>query len=144
MKLRDYAAVIGLDVGCSDNSCIWGSPGGMGTNGGCQCQRAERVELRMEMLRLARVARAALDENIKMAEAFAAISAAAGCEDLQPKEHGKAIAKYIDETVGKAARVYEDNRKLHAQIDRLNRRILDLEMDTHPVDAELYRAGILP
>ena len=24
-------------VGCGDNSCIFGSPGGMATNGGCRC-----------------------------------------------------------------------------------------------------------
>ncbi len=25
------------DYGCGDNSCVFGSPGGMGTNGGCRC-----------------------------------------------------------------------------------------------------------
>ena len=25
------------DYGCGDNSCIFGSTGGMGTNGGCRC-----------------------------------------------------------------------------------------------------------
>lgn len=24
-------------IGCGDNSCVWGSRGGMGTNGGCRC-----------------------------------------------------------------------------------------------------------
>lgn len=26
-----------LKIGCGDNSCMWGSPGGMATNGGCRC-----------------------------------------------------------------------------------------------------------
>lgn len=26
-----------LDIGCGDNSCTFGSPGGMATNGGCRC-----------------------------------------------------------------------------------------------------------
>ncbi len=38
MKLRDVAQSVGFtNVGCGDNSCMWGSPGGMGTNGGCRC-----------------------------------------------------------------------------------------------------------
>ncbi len=24
-------------IGCGDNSCVWGSRGGMATNGGCRC-----------------------------------------------------------------------------------------------------------
>lgn len=24
-------------VGCTDHSCVWGHPGGMGTGGGCKC-----------------------------------------------------------------------------------------------------------
>jgi hypothetical protein len=27
------------ELGCSDHSCVWGHPGGMGTNGGCKCIR---------------------------------------------------------------------------------------------------------
>lgn len=30
-------------IGCGDNSCRWGAPGGMGTNGGCRCDKDERV-----------------------------------------------------------------------------------------------------
>jgi hypothetical protein len=26
-----------MDYGCGDNSCVFGSPGGMATNGGCRC-----------------------------------------------------------------------------------------------------------
>lgn len=36
-KLRDIAEALGMKVGCGDNSCLWGSPGGMATNGGCRC-----------------------------------------------------------------------------------------------------------
>lgn len=28
-----------LRIGCGDNSCQWGVPGGMGTNGGCRCDK---------------------------------------------------------------------------------------------------------
>lgn len=28
-------------IGCGDNSCIWGGPGGMATNGGCRCYRQD-------------------------------------------------------------------------------------------------------
>lgn len=68
MKLRDYAKSIGLDVGCGDNSCIWGSPGGMATNGGCLCVDKEQEPdvLRREVRRMAKVARAALAEVERM------------------------------------------------------------------------------
>lgn len=51
--------------GCGDNSCMFGSPGGMGTNGGCQClesllpreARADRRRVRSNVSKLrARVA----------------------------------------------------------------------------------------
>lgn len=31
-----------LGIGCGDNSCVWGPPGGQGTNGGCQCENVGR------------------------------------------------------------------------------------------------------
>lgn len=37
MKARELAAKYGYDIGCGDNSCWFGSPGGMATNGGCRC-----------------------------------------------------------------------------------------------------------
>jgi hypothetical protein len=37
MKARELAAKYGYEIGCGDNSCWFGSPGGMGTNGGCRC-----------------------------------------------------------------------------------------------------------
>lgn len=36
-QLHEVAQALGYTVGCGDNSCIWGRPGGMATNGGCQC-----------------------------------------------------------------------------------------------------------
>ncbi len=58
MKLREHAKALGLDVGCGDNSCIWGSPGGMGTNGGCRCVDHEDCprRLRRQVRMMARVA----------------------------------------------------------------------------------------
>ncbi len=63
VNLRDVARGIGLgEVGCGDNSCIWGSPGGMGTNGGCRCidGRSGQSE-RHVLLQMQRVARHLLD-----------------------------------------------------------------------------------
>lgn len=37
MKARELAAKFGYEIGCIDNSCWFGRPGGMGTNGGCRC-----------------------------------------------------------------------------------------------------------
>lgn len=37
MKARELAKKYGVEIGCGDNSCWFGSPGGMGTNGGCRC-----------------------------------------------------------------------------------------------------------
>lgn len=34
---KDREEVQRSNYGCGDNSCIFGSPGGMGTNGGCRC-----------------------------------------------------------------------------------------------------------
>jgi hypothetical protein len=64
MKLWEYARSVGLDVTPCDNSCVWGSPGGMGTNGGCRCggTTTEGREARMQMRLMARALRAALDE----------------------------------------------------------------------------------
>lgn len=33
----DFQHKIAREYGCGDNSCMFGSPGGMGTNGGCRC-----------------------------------------------------------------------------------------------------------
>lgn len=46
MKARELAAQYGFKIGCGDNSCRFGSPGGMATNGGCQCVKSDLAELR--------------------------------------------------------------------------------------------------
>jgi hypothetical protein len=47
------------DAGCGDGSCLFGHPGGMQTNGGCQClKETNPVLLRRTAMRLADVARA--------------------------------------------------------------------------------------
>ena len=61
IKLRDVAAGLGMDVGCGDNSCIWGSPGGMATNGGCRCRSSDGGNARVTMLQMQRVATHLLD-----------------------------------------------------------------------------------
>lgn len=57
MKPWQIAKNIGIEAGCGDNSCLWGSPGGMGTNGGCRCAEKGRdaQELRMELRKAIRV-----------------------------------------------------------------------------------------
>lgn len=42
--------VAGVD-GCSDHGCIWGHPGGMGTNGGCNCLKSLRYGLTLDDVR---------------------------------------------------------------------------------------------
>lgn len=62
IKLRDVAAGLGMEVGCGDNSCIWGSPGGMATNGGCRCRSSKGgPDERTTMLQMQRVATHLLD-----------------------------------------------------------------------------------
>lgn len=57
LKLRDIAAALDIEAGCIDNSCMWGPPGGMGTNGGCRClKNRDAHEMRMEMFKLKQVA----------------------------------------------------------------------------------------
>lgn len=61
-KLHDIATALGMNVGCGDNSCIWGSPGGMATNGGCRCHKgSDAVDMRVTMLQMQRVAVHLLD-----------------------------------------------------------------------------------
>lgn len=45
MLLRELAKLVGgWEVGCSDHGCIWGHPGSMGTNGGCNCLKGYRAD----------------------------------------------------------------------------------------------------
>ena len=44
-----------FNIGCGDNSCCWGSRGGMATNGGCRCYKDIRpttIEGRVELMQL--------------------------------------------------------------------------------------------
>lgn len=57
-RLRDIAAALGMDVGCGDNSCVWGAPGGMATNGGCRCYGSRGgQDHRVGLLQMTQVAR---------------------------------------------------------------------------------------
>jgi len=60
-KGRVHAAAVklfGETIGCSDGGCVFGHPGGMHTNGGCQHLKERDVEeLRRTVLRLSAVAR---------------------------------------------------------------------------------------
>lgn len=48
---------------CSDHGCIWGHPGGMGTNGGCQSRKLNQYEARRELEKLAEELRTLLPEE---------------------------------------------------------------------------------
>jgi hypothetical protein len=50
--------------GCTDHGCIFGHPGGMGTNGGCACVRAIRGA--EESIRFQRNIRALRDEVARL------------------------------------------------------------------------------
>ena len=46
------------DLGCSDGSCVFGSPGGMHTNGGCDCIRDRDVNmLRRRLMAMSQIAK---------------------------------------------------------------------------------------
>lgn len=57
---RVYAIAVELfgdDIGCSDGGCVFGHPGGMHTNGGCQhLKTRDPSELRRTVQMLSRVA----------------------------------------------------------------------------------------
>lgn len=45
-------------LGCSDHGCVFGHPGGMGTNGGCECTKErEPVRLVRTIMALSDIAR---------------------------------------------------------------------------------------
>jgi hypothetical protein len=49
-------------IGCSDHGCVFGHPGGMGTNGGCHCLSDLRPpDLRRRVTKNVRVLRAEID-----------------------------------------------------------------------------------
>lgn len=50
-----FASLFG--IGCGDNSCVWGPPGGMGTNGGCRCYEGTSQAARKERLAVSSGAR---------------------------------------------------------------------------------------
>ena len=54
--LTDLLARHGI-VPCGDNSCIFGSPGGMGTNGGCRTLK-DKDDTRRALMTLVRQLRA--------------------------------------------------------------------------------------
>lgn len=47
--MRQVAERLHPGSGCTDGGCIFGSHGGMGTNGGCQCLK-ERGEVMLRQL----------------------------------------------------------------------------------------------
>lgn len=70
--------------GCGDHSCVIAKPGGMGTNGGCRCERVhlrravhvlrERlraVEAERDLARLRAIEEAATEALLRLAPSFA-------------------------------------------------------------------------
>ena len=46
-------AVFGIPLNCSDGGCVFGHPGGMHTNGGCQHIKSDRVTTILRLRHLA-------------------------------------------------------------------------------------------
>ena len=59
MSLRDEM----LALRCGDNSCVFGSSGGMGTNGGCRCFENTPVRERQKAHRAAHLLQEALRQE---------------------------------------------------------------------------------
>ncbi len=55
--LRASVDVAAVYIGCGDNSCLFETPSGMATNGGCRCER--RPGFRPAMAKLYRATKAA-------------------------------------------------------------------------------------
>lgn len=53
---------------CTDGGCIWGHPGGMHTNGGCQSLKGNMPEMRVELKNLASRICAIIDDLEKQNE----------------------------------------------------------------------------
>lgn len=51
--------------GCSDHGCVWGHPGGMGTNGGCKCIPTRPNHVTRETLREIRMGVQALNMELR-------------------------------------------------------------------------------
>lgn len=57
--VRDVTRRMFPDLGCSDGGCVFGHPGGMHTNGGCECLKERNpVQMRRQLMAMAQVARA--------------------------------------------------------------------------------------
>ncbi len=56
--IREAARSLGMVYGCTDHGCIWGHPGGMGTNGGCRCAADMPLGARVRLYSMARIASA--------------------------------------------------------------------------------------
>lgn len=93
-------AHVGLEP-CGDNSCVFGSPGGMATNGGCRCVAergpGQRQEDRRTILALARAVR-------RLAEEVAALRPR--CPPGVPVEVRRDPDGAIDEIVARGADVH--------------------------------------
>lgn len=76
-------------IGCGDNSCVWGSRGGMSTNGGCRCfdtyqmTDAQRADVRRTKAGIAALWRA-LAENPDIGAALDQLVLAVWTKDAGP------------------------------------------------------------
>lgn len=54
------------DVACTDHGCVFGHPGGMGTNGGCQhFKERDLTAMRRTMAQLAAIVKRLAAENLR-------------------------------------------------------------------------------
>jgi hypothetical protein len=55
----------------------------------------------------------------RMKAAWKALSDAAGCEDLRPDHHGEAVLRFVNDTMGQAAKVFEESRTLRIEVEKM-------------------------
>jgi hypothetical protein len=55
----------------------------------------------------------------RMKDAWKALSDAARCDELRPEHHGKAVIRFVNDTMGQAAKVFEESRTLRIEVEKM-------------------------
>jgi hypothetical protein len=92
------------DYGCGDNSCLFGPPGGMATNGGCRCLTNAKWDIGENRRRVQRGILRIMDKNRRLrAVAEAArdfmdeVVCIEGNQTLEDLEHALTALETLDE-----------------------------------------------
>ncbi len=140
-------------VGCSDHNCVWGHPGGLGTNGGCKCLRHMSRIKEIDTERGIRALRAEvetkqdnydtlLDEVMRLngareddAKAYAKVRDLCTERDAEVER-----LKEAQENIGKASDEAADDY-IQLQLDTVNtRRNLEVANDALTAEVERLKA----